>query len=190
VECHLTLSFLRLLPHPPSVRFGPFPFGLDVRSGSILGWTHSGVQLASELCTSVYRFDFLFPCHDLRIAVLSPLRKVPACHTQSLAFGARIGPFMYCLGTLVLDRLASYSTHGIPLTTRIHRSKVWRRATRKAVPERSGITRQSQEGWASSTRVAFAVHLGRGMLYEQATYRVGVIRLCNPGHVQIAFVRF
>ena len=28
------------------------------------------------------------------------------------------------------------------------------------------------------------------MLYEQATYRVGVIRLCNPGHVQIASVRF
>ena len=92
VECHLTLSFLRLLPHSPSVRFGPFPFGLDVRSGSILGWTRSGVRLASELCTGVYRFDFLFPCHDLRIAVLSPLRKVPACHTQSLAFGARIGP--------------------------------------------------------------------------------------------------
>ena len=29
-------------------------------------------------------------------------------------------PFMYCLGTLVLDRLASYPTHGIPLITRIH----------------------------------------------------------------------
>ena len=31
VECHLTLSFHRLLPHPPSVRSGPFPFGLDAR---------------------------------------------------------------------------------------------------------------------------------------------------------------
>ena len=31
VECHLTLSFHRLLPHPPSVQSGPFPFGLDAR---------------------------------------------------------------------------------------------------------------------------------------------------------------
>jgi len=52
--------------------------------------------------------------------------------------------------------VASYSTHGIPLTTRIHWGRMWRRATRKAVPERSGIIHQSQEGWASSTRVAFA----------------------------------
>jgi hypothetical protein len=86
VECHLTLSFLRLLPHPPSVRSGTSPFGFDVRRSS------SPTHELGQLCTSVYRFDFLSPCHDLRIAVLSRLRKVPACHTQSLAFGAHTDP--------------------------------------------------------------------------------------------------
>lgn len=38
-------------------------------------------------------------------------------HSPSLLVHVQI-PFMHCLGTLVLDRLASYSTHGIPSTTR------------------------------------------------------------------------
>jgi hypothetical protein len=69
-----------------------------------------------------------------------------ATHSPSPSAHVQI-PFMCCLGTLVLDRFASYSIHGIPLITRIHWSKVWRRATRKAVPERSGNTRQSHGAW-------------------------------------------
>jgi hypothetical protein len=43
-------------------------------------------------------------------------------HSPSVLAHVQI-PFMHCLGTLVLDRLASYSTHGIPSTTRIHRGR-------------------------------------------------------------------
>ena len=110
-------------------------------------------------------------------------------HSPSLSAHVQI-PFMCCLGTLVLDRLASYSTHGISLTTRIH----WGRCG----DERRGRRRRNEAG--SRAKVKGAGHRarelhshyisGRGMLYEQVTNKVPVIRLCSPGHVQIASVRF
>jgi hypothetical protein len=159
VECHLTLSFLRLLPHSPSVRYGPSPFGLQPHARLDPLWCSTASELRRAFtCLTFSSLAMTCASPSFRLSGKCP----HATHGPLLSAHVQI-PFMYCLGTLVLDRLASYSTYGIPLTTRIHRSKVWRRATRKAVPERSGITRQSREGWASSTRVAFAHYLGRAM---------------------------
>ena len=102
----------------------PFPiwFGRAQQSHARLDF----VRLASEvrqLCMGVYRFDFPFLAMTCASPSFRLSGKCPhSTHSPFLSAHVQI-PFIYCLGTLVLDRLAFYPTHGIPLTTRIHRDR-------------------------------------------------------------------
>jgi len=123
----------------------------------------------------------------------SSLHTFPASShvTENPRFLAHIQiPVMCCLGTLVLGRLPSSFTHRIPFTTCIHPGKMWRRATRKAVPERRGIICRKLSGLGIEHQRCVRTYLGRSMLYEQAPYKVMESCSCSPGHVPIAFVRF
>jgi hypothetical protein len=89
-------------------------------------------------------------------------------HSPLLSAHVQI-PFMYCLGTLVLDQLERRG-----------------RRCRNEAGSRAKVKRAGHRAPELRSRFYF----GRGMLYEQATYKVRIIRLCSPGYVQIASVRF
>ena len=95
---------------------------------------------------------------------------------------------MYCLGNLVLDRLASTPHLRIPT----------------AYSTGVGAATSDEEGGAGTTRdraskAEWAGHgapemrsgfiLGRSVLYEQATYEVRTLSYRNPGYAQIALTR-
>ena len=95
---------------------------------------------------------------------------------------------MYCLGTLVLDRLVSTPHLRIP----------------NAYSTGVGAATSHEEGgagttWDRASKAEWAGHgapemrsgfiLGRSVLYEQATYEVRTLSYRNPGYAQIALTR-